>query len=241
MDFPLFVVAMVFVFSFILWTLSHRVPRIAFITYCNRGLSPRPYVKQTVPCDFICFTNQPVQSNGWSIDATPYQCTDYKHNFQQIPRLGVYDIIVWVDATVEIKHPKAAEIVSTLIDNGAPIVAWEHEQRKGKLSEEVKATRCHGTERQYEDYLRAGYHDDYFKQRYKICNRENLGVWTTCFVAFDNKSEHVKQFLRHWYLQTLTYTTQDQVSFPFSLFVHGLLPYTFPEGDIRGNSLFIKY
>ena len=87
----------------------------------NRGC------RQKIKSDFICFTdNKELISNGWELDFTPYHSINisrmdlgfqinslkqnnhtfniakyYKQSFQSIPRLQDYDIVVWIDASVE--------------------------------------------------------------------------------------------------------------------------------------------
>ena len=57
----------------------------------------------------------------------------------------------------------------------------------------------------------------------------------------------VKTFLDLWYLQTLKYTTQDQIGFPYVCQKMNLLPYTLPNTEITGNNphtntmLYIKH
>ena len=89
----------------------------------NRGC------KQNIRSDFICFTNQKsLINNGWELDFTPYHSVNpskidhgsqrnslkqnnhyfniakyYKQAFQTIPRLQNYDIVVWMDGTLEMK------------------------------------------------------------------------------------------------------------------------------------------
>ena len=64
----------------------------------------------------------------------------------------------------------------------------------------------------------------------------HLGVWITCFVAFLNNDNEVKHFLDLWYLQTLKYTTQDQISFPYVCQKTKILPLTLPNQEIWGHS-----
>ena len=52
--------------------------RIAFITAIvgPYEASTKKYTKQSIPCDFICFTNNlNIKNNGWIIDHTPYHLT----------------------------------------------------------------------------------------------------------------------------------------------------------------------
>ena len=110
--------------------------RIAFITAIigPYEASTKKYAKQSIPCDFICFTNNlNIKNNGWIIDNTPYHLTRkskvdtgkytnslsnnkhtfniakyFKQNFYNIPRLQQYDIIIWLDGTIQITNKDTA-------------------------------------------------------------------------------------------------------------------------------------
>ena len=58
--------------------------------------------------------------------------------------------------------------------------------------------------------------------------------------AFLHKDEHVKNFLNMWYLQTLKYTTQDQVGFPYVCQKTNMIPFTLPNNEISGSRPHIK-
>jgi hypothetical protein len=87
--------------------------------------------------------------------------------------------------------------------------------------------------KQYEDYLKDGYEDSYFKNM--NYNNPHFGVWLTCFVAFLNTNNSVKEFLDLWYLQTLKHTTQDQIGFPYVCQKTNMIPYTLPDDEIIGE------
>lgn len=57
----------------------------------------------------------------------------------------------------------------------------------------------------------------------------------TCFVAFNNKSDKIIEFLDLWYEQTLTYTTQDQIWFPYTCQKLNMIPLTLPNDEIKGE------
>jgi hypothetical protein len=247
--------------------------KVAFITAIYGGYEStcKRYVEQSVPTDFICFTNnRNIQSNKWVIDTNPYHITHrskidsgeyinsidnnkhtfniskyYKQSFYNIPILKQYDVIIWIDGTIAITNPNCAK---WLLDNiqQHKIIGWSHCQN-GILKNEVDASNfgkysskfwfgqpqpCQDVIKQYEAYIQDGYDEAFFKS----LNHRNpeFGVWLTCFVAFDMKNEAVKQFLDLWYLQTLKYTTQDQVGFPYVVQKTGLIPYTLPDENIRG-------
>ena len=248
---------------------------ICFITaiYGNYEVTCKKFTKQTVSTDFICFTdNQNILSNGWIIDTFPYHYENkneldddsyvnslsnnkhtfniakyYKQSFQRILRLKEYDVIVWLDGTIEITYNKTSEYIIKNIYN-KKIIGWHHEYRKGILKNEVIAshyskytsTNWNGQnqpyqdiDKQYNDYIKDGYNDLYYKKLNS--HTPHMGVWITCFIAFLNKDNYVKQFLDLWYLQTLKYTTQDQISFSYVCQKLNMIPFTLPNNKIYGK------
>lgn len=261
--------------------------KICFITaiYGNYETSCKKFIKQTVDTDFICFTdNINIISNGWTIDTTPYHllnksnidndnytnslCNNkhtfniakyYKQSFKNIPILSKYDVVVWLDGTINIIYNKTSEYVLNNIYK-EKIIGWHHENRNGILSEEVKASHFErytstywynqsqpyqDVDKQYIEYVKDGYTDEYFKKQNS--HTKHFGVWITCFVAFNMTDPDVKTFLDLWYLQTLKYTTQDQIGFPYVCQKMNLLPCTLPNTEITGNNphtntmLYIKH
>lgn len=250
--------------------------KICFITaiYGNYESSCKKFVKQTVETDFICFTdNKNITNNGWIIDTTPYHIVDkspldngnyinslsnnkhtyniakyYKQAFRNIPVLDKYDVVVWLDGTLEIIYEGVSEYI---LDNiyTKKIITWNHEMRKGILREEVDASRNYGSyssifwngqyqpyqdvDYQYKCYIDDGYDETFFK-KYKQDN-PHIGLWLTCFIAFLHKDTQIKNFLDLWYLQTLKYSTQDQIGFPYTCQKVNIVPYTLPDDKISGN------
>ncbi len=249
--------------------------KICFITaiYGNYEASCKKFAKQTISTDFICFTdNKNIISNGWIVDNNPYHITNpskfetmnfinciknnkhtfniakyYKQSFNCIPILDKYDVIVWLDGTVEIIYDKTSEYILNNIYE-KKIIGWNHEKRYGKLLDEVidsnffrytstfwnnQQQPYQDINKQYQDYIQNGYNDEYFK---KIPHSTpHLGVWLTCFVAFLKNDSNVKNFLNFWYLQTLNYTTQDQIGFSYVCQYMNIIPYTLPNNEIYGE------
>jgi len=249
--------------------------KICFITaiYGNYEFSCKPFVKQTIDTDFICFTdNINIISNGWTIDNRPYHMINkssldnntytnsltnnnhtfniskyYKQAFKNIPILNKYDVIVWLDGTIEIIYDKTSEYILSKIYE-EKIIGWNHEWRYGDLSKEVDGSHFdrytsrywNNQEQPYQDvvgqykfYLNDGYTNTYFKNLNS--HSIHMGVWVTCFVAFLHKDDIVNTFLNLWYLQTLKYTTQDQIGFPYVCQKLNIIPYTLPNNDIYGD------
>jgi hypothetical protein len=121
----------VIMYYYIINNYTTIMAKVCFITaiYGNYESSCKKYVPQTIATDFICFTDNPtIVSNGWIIDTIPYHrtckseldnntyinslCNNkhtfniakyYKQAFQNIPRLQSYDVIIWLDGTIEIR------------------------------------------------------------------------------------------------------------------------------------------
>lgn len=187
--------------------------------------------------------------NAHSFNVAKY----YKQSWHMIPRLKNYDLVIWVDGSIELLSPIVSEYMSTLCSQYG-IVSWHHDWRGGNLIWEVEASflpRYHSRDylgqkqpyqdvvRQYHSYIEEGFQDGFFRDKYPRKEGrgrgDHFGVWVTGFVAFDARSEAVKKFLNLWYLQTLKYTTQDQVGFVKAVWETFLVPYTLPDGILKGD------
>ncbi len=188
----------------------------------------------------------------------------YKQSWKNIPRLKDYDVVIWLDGTIEITKGDVSEYMIELCEK-YDIVSWHHEMRGGLLFHEAFSCyleKYHNRNylnqqqpyqdviSQYHTYLQEGYDEEYFLKYPRIEGRgrgDHFGVWITCFVAFNNRSEKVTTFLDEWYLQTLKYTTQDQVGFPKVVQDLNLVPYTLPDKRFGGNDphvstdIFVKH
>lgn len=172
----------------------------------------------------------------------------YKQFFFNIPCLSNYDHIIWLDGTIEITNSKTAEEIAKL-SNKYFIVGWHHEGRKGSLIDEVKAslfdryTSNHwfgqyqpiqDVVKHYSACVTRGYREFKFKEEFPN-KSEHFGIWITCFVCFNMKAPLMRLFLEKWYLDTLMYSTQDQISFPFVCQYSNITPYTLPDNNIKGQ------
>lgn len=248
---------------------------ICFITaiYGNYESSCKKFVTQTINTDFICFTdNKNITSNGWIIDTTPYHlinkseldndtftnslCNNkhtfniakyYKQSFLNIPVLQKYDVIVWLDGTIQVIYDKTSEYILNNIYK-EKIIGWNHEHRGGSLIGEVHGSNIHRYNTtfwanqsqplqkvydQYNSYVKDGYNDLFYKNLNS--HSPHMGVWITCFVAFLQNDKDVRNFLNLWYLQTLQYTTQDQIGFSYVCQKLNMIPFTLPNDEIYGE------
>jgi len=91
---------------------------------------------------------------------------------------------------------------------------------------------------QYDDYVKDGYNDAFFKNMNS--HSPHFGVWLTCFLAVLNHDPEISKFLDTWYMQTLKYTTQDQISFPYVCQKTNIIPFTLPNDEIYGDRPHVK-
>ena len=259
-----------------------RWPKVAFISACigTYEKSTKHHVPQSIDCDFIFFTDVNIDNRGnWEIDRTPYHLLNlsrvdtgvfrnsfvnnkhsfnmakfYKEQFYLIPRLSKYDIVIWLDATIEIKYSRTAEYVCRVFRDRPEMYVQtiHHHSRFGILQSEVKASRFfrytstfwagqpqpfQDVEQQYRDYIREGYNESYWKDlnirdlTYRNNVTTHYGVWVTCFVAWNMAHSQSKVFLDLWFLENLRHTTQDQVSFPYVAQKLRAEPYTYPDSS----------
>jgi len=177
----------------------------------------------------------------------------YKTQWNLIPRLKDYDVVIWLDGTIEITSPDVAEYMLEICSKYL-IACWHHELRGGFLFHEAfssEVPKYHDRNfmgqrqpyqnivKQYLDYLEDGYDESFFKEKFTRKEgrgrEDHFGVWLTAVVAFNNKNEQVDDFMKKWYLEILKHTTQDQVSFPKVVQDTGLVPYTFPDEKFKGD------
>lgn len=186
----------------------------------------------------------------------------YKQSFHKIPMLQKYDVVIWVDGTVVITDPSMSQRMVQLLAEAAPqrvMAVFEH-HRRGQLAREVNASTVSVAVSKYRSEFWGGYaaviqdvtgqYDSYLKEGYRSPHhpeRVEYGLWCTCFVAWNMRSNRTASVLDMWYRHTLQYTTQDQVSFPVVLQRLNVGPVSLPDGrvDVYGtftaNTMFFKY
>lgn len=257
--------------------------KVVFITaiYGAYEASCKPIIKQTIDVDQICFSNiKDIKLNGWKLDLTEYHNeypvdidSDitlrnslinnphtynvgkyYKFQWHLIPILKHYDVVIWLDGTVEIINPKCAEmLVERTLKYG--ICTWNHERHAGILKNEINAcsidkrfntTNWFGQNQplqpvseQYNNYIENGYSEEFWKTYPRKEGRgdvRNFGVWLTCMLAYDAKNQKVIDFNNKVYYEMKKWTTMCQIAFPKVIQDTGLVPYTLPDNEIVGTN-----
>lgn len=250
--------------------------KIAYITAVigDYEQSLKKFASQTVASDFIAFVDHPLPDsacNGWKVDTHAYHDTHrppiwavnlfngssqhpfflakyYKQCAWCIPRLAKYDVIVWLDGTIEITNPRTSEIIMEKMRMGNAVVGWQHEFSSTVAMEadlSVRAIRYASP-----TYLGKEQKPQRIAEQVRAYTREGFEQspqhWVTCFVAFNAKLPVYRALSMTWFSQTLTWSTQDQVSFPYACWKVGVTPYTFPDADVGGlghskTDLYIKH
>jgi hypothetical protein len=166
-----------------------------------------------------------------------------------IPRLQQYNIIIWIDGNVIIKNSYISlYIISQIYNNNENVLLFEH-YRYGSVYNEylasmqsIKYENKDELTRQYNEYITNGYSDMYWRN--VDPDRPQYGMWVTSFIAYDMRNENTLNFLYNWYIQTLLYTNQDQISLSYVCQMLHIHPYSFPDNVIMGthsiNSWFKK-
>jgi hypothetical protein len=88
-------------------------------------------------------------------------------------------------------------------------------------------------EAQFRYYVADGYTNRYWTSVQPY--RKNRGVWITCFVAWNMRDIMTKVVLDHWYVQTLRWSTEDQLGLPYTLQRLGMVPFALPSAQIPGD------
>ncbi len=259
--------------------------KIAIVTAIIGGYEKtcKDVIKQSYPADFYCFTdNLNIGDKGyWKIiNAEKYRfgisekdnnkelrnslynnqhsfnrAKFFKLNLHRIEELKDYDIIIWLDGTIEIINEDFILNCVKMQENGKNFMVYEHNiERNGLLNKEVEdshffrytSVNWNGQNQPYQDidfqynsYLKNGFKEKYFLEnihQYKNYRNE-YGLWVTCFIMFDMKKQETIDFFDKWWYHNMLYTTQDQISFPYIIWENKLNIYSLPDNIIFfGNS-----
>jgi hypothetical protein len=118
----------------------------------------------------------------------------YKCFWHHIPILNEYDVVVWIDGTVEIKSLPLNEL------KDHDLVVYQHGIRFSTYQEIDFSTDV-----RYKDYQHG------LKEQKQLKNIDWLAI--TCFVV-NKRCESVIKMNNKWFSDIILYSPQDQVSFP---------------------------
>lgn len=222
--------------------------KICFITAItgNYETKLREPIKQNIPTDFICFTNQIMYSNKWKMEPLHYHPLNlkepydiakwYKLQFYKIKKLKDYDHVVWIDGSIEITNRRCAEWI---VNNNKICTMFSHEWRNGILLNEALGMKHND---RYNDenplytihkYYEKGFKETHFRLA-PFDKHLDYGVWITCFIAWRNMKEVLPKILDDWWYEHINNTANDQLSLPYVLYKHKIYPTSLPNKEIRG-------
>ena len=185
--------------------------------------------------DYFLFTDNAtrVQPAQWKIvlrDYCPgvldpfFKAKFYKTKWHKVGLFDQYEIVIWMDATLQLKPLHPFDIGALEFDIGA----FNH-QGRDTIIREVEMS----NDRRYAAYQRG-----MASQIARYSRLENV-LFITCFIAMKNNGR-VHKVMDRWFDEIMAYSPQDQVSFPYALATgpwsaprHRAGTSGFPEGSLR--------
>lgn len=118
----------------------------------------------------------------------------YKCFWHHIPILSKYDVVVWIDSTVQIKALPLWSLEKH------DLAVYQHGFRNNTHAEINGTSDC-----RYTDYMQG------LQEQRKLKNSDWLAI--TCFVL-NKRCDKIIKMNEKWFSDILLYSPQDQVSFP---------------------------
>lgn len=198
---------------------------------------PWPQVEQTVPVDWVYFTDDPefTAPAPW---ATVYRAPDESlhrnlrakwfktHPFGVSHDWDDADYAIWIDASMQITSPNFAEEAIAALD-GKTIAAWRH-PRRDCIYEECEAALTYESvdDRYATQPLREQV------EHYRTVDEypEHGGLWACGTIVWTRPALPLGE---EWYRECLAWSMQDQLSFPVAARRTGIEVATFPVEQIE--------
>ena len=206
----------------------------AIITAVTGNYDNPTYQPRIDDVDFIYFTdgkNQKDIPKPWNVAQLPEKDVDLddrrrskrpKLNPHSMPELLQYKYVVWIDGEIVIRNTEFLEksfsymkngwVVSphpdSVVENGRNCAYGEATIRPIKYKDEPLDEQC------------SFYRSEGFP--------ENYGLYACGFSVRDMSVEKVKDTGELWHQQNITWSYQDQVSFPYCLWKTGFIPDKLP-------------
>ena len=129
----------------------------------------------------------------------------YKMQFYLVPRLRLFDWVVWMDATIALRDPLCSHFIASGTHS---LISVHYAPRRCSLHAEMVAT---AESARYKEVRDAGFsrvHD------YTRAGQPDLfGMWLTCFNVHNMKHNATVPALNLWHRETRIYMN-DQLAFP---------------------------
>lgn len=191
------------------------VPKIAIYTAIFGQYDPlKSQVKQDVPVDFICFTDQEITHADWRvISVAPEQVPRkqakyYKLLPHHVPELQGYDYTIWIDGSFVIQRPDFVHwAIGMIQDNGWAIP--RHNTMNCIYDEapsvaDISFYRDMPILQQAETYRAEGY-------------PAKNGLYLCGMIVRDMRRKEWKIICDQWWHENITHSLRDQISLPYVL------------------------
>lgn len=217
------------------------IPKVCIYTSICGGyddLKAQP--EQSIPCDFVCFTDEPERLAGtpWRVapvQASPGSSARLSAKAAKVLPHSVlgdrYDVSIWIDGSIQILRSSFAEtLVASTRETG--FAALRHPDRTC-VYDELRAAqsgpaahkyRGQPVQEQVEAYRAAGYPDAF-------------GLLAGGVIARDMRNPTAREISERWWVEINTWSLQDQLSLPFVLWSLGARA-TVLELDLWRNPFF---
>lgn len=169
---------------------------------------PKEWVKQSVDCDFLVFNDTYELPEELKILHPRHKAKYFKLQPHKIPTLCKYDVIIWVDGSAEIKSPDFVKDMLFHLEQDE-IMAFKHPEgrdcvyQEAEYSKNMPKYQYQPIESQANYYKLSGY-------------PEHNGLYA-CGMMVYKLTTKIQATLNDWWIQNLTWTYQDQISFPYVL------------------------
>jgi predicted O-methyltransferase YrrM len=187
----------------------------------------KPVVKQTIDCDFICFTeNFIAHDTDWQLAIAPVNLGHprldakfFKVQPHKAQELLTYDYIIWVDGSADIKNENfVLEAIKQLGNDN--LMVFSHPDDRDCIYQEAEYAKNmpkYINQRTIPQSL-------YYK---KLGYPEHNGLYA-CGMLVMRLDPEVIKILDSWWKEITEWTIQDQISFPYVLWKHSKTVKIFP-------------
>jgi hypothetical protein len=197
----------------------------------------KPIAKQSVECDFLMFIDEEIaHETQWQTRIAKMSLVHPRMNakfFKVLPHhcseLLKYDVLIWIDGSAEITSGTFVEEVLSQLKGD--LMVFKHPEDRDCIYQEAEYCKNmpkyidSQIDTQVEHYREMGY-------------PEHKGLYA-CGMMVYRLNNDLKLLLESWWDQISTWSYQDQISFPFALYLYDYKPDIF-EYNLWDNPL-IKF
>ena len=195
---------------------------------------PYRYFSQGI--DYICFTNQNIESDIWKVIKVPlwnnnpiktarmYKILPHKY-------LSEYDVSIWVDANILIK----GDLMELIIYNKYDFYCYSHYAVIGTYRD------CVYEEAKIVLYLEKDIPEKVYKQMTKYYNErypKNNGLYITTILIRNHNNVSVIDAMNRWWKEVMDGSHRDQLSINYAIYNSNLINFYCNNSQKQFDSYF---